>query len=56
MKKEVKNLTTQLDNMLENIDQFSKEDIQEIRQSLSDLIALAEKAKKKHKKTISKAA
>ena len=51
MKKEMQQLTKELDTMLENIDQFSKDDIKEIRRGISDLIALAEKAKEKHSKT-----
>lgn len=47
MKKEMKQLTTQLDSVLDNLDKFSKADITEIREGTSDLIALAEKARKK---------
>jgi len=50
MKKEMKKLTTQLDSMIDNIDKCSKADISEVKEGISELIALAEKAKGKHGK------
>ena len=47
---EIQNLETNLNKMVNNIEQFSKSEVENVHKSVADLLALAEKVKRKHEK------